>query len=281
MTTIAPTIAQALREAATRLASVTDTARLDAELLMAHQLRVSRSDMLLFHAREPVEAHVAGFEQMLARRLAHEPVAYILGQQDFFGHIFQVAPGVLIPRADSETTVQAALDAAKSDARVLDCGVGSGALLLSFLAERPEADGIGIDASATAAEIAAANCEALGLSGRAQIRQGDWTTPGWADQLGQFDLVLSNPPYVETSAALDRGVMDWEPHEALFAGEDGLDDYAILVPQLRGLLAPDGVAVLEIGWQQADAVAAIAKQSGFAWQLYRDLADRPRALVLH
>lgn len=274
------TIADALRDAASRLASVTDTARLDAELLMAHHLRVSRSDMLLFHASKPAQPHLASFEHMVDRRLAHEPVAYILGEQDFFGRTFQIAPGVLIPRADSETTLQAALNAAKPDARVLDCGVGSGALLLSFLAERPEASGIGIDASTIAAGIAAANIEALGLTGRAQIMRADWTQSSWADQLGLFDLVISNPPYVETTAQLDPGVMDWEPHEALFAGEEGLDDYAVLIPQLRGLLNPGGVAVLEIGWQQAEPVTDLAQQNGFAVTLFRDLANRPRALVL-
>ncbi|WP_137680306.1 peptide chain release factor N(5)-glutamine methyltransferase [Aurantiacibacter suaedae] len=271
------TVAQALREAADRLAEVTDTARLDAELLMAHVLGVNRSDLFLRHmqAREP-----GAFAALIERRAAHEPVAYIIGEQEFYGRPFAVTPGVLIPRADSEPTVQAALDYARPDARVLDCGTGSGALLLTFLSERPAAQGIGIDASQVARHCAQANAEALGLAERAEIIAADWTRPGWADGLGKFDLVLANPPYVEADAALDPQVRDWEPAEALFAGADGLDDYRVLIPQLRGLLAENGVVVVEIGWQQAEAVSALARAEGFATELRRDLAERPRALVL-
>ena len=271
------TVAQALRDAAERLASVTDTARLDAELLMAHVLGATRSDLLLRHMREEGPQD---FAALVERRAAHEPVAYIIGEQEFYGRPFAVTPGVLIPRADSETTVQAALDSAHPDARVLDCGTGSGALLLTFLAERPAAHGVGIDASPAASQCAQTNAGALGLADRAQIIAADWSKPGWADALGQFDLVISNPPYVEADAALDRQVRDWEPAEALFAGAEGLDDYRLLIPQLRGLLTPGGVAVLEIVWQQAEAVSGLAETQGFAAELRRDLAERARALIL-
>lgn len=271
------TIAQALREAAARLASVTDTARLDAELLMAHALSTSRSELLLRHMANPAPE---GFAALVQRRTQHEPVAYIIGEQEFYGRPFQVAPGVLIPRADSECVVAAALEAAPDAARVLDCGVGSGALLLSVLAERPAAGGIGVDASAEALAIAAANAAALGLADRAQIIAADWTQPGWASQLGRFDLVIANPPYVEDAAVLDPAVRRWEPGAALFAGPEGLDDYRVLIPQLPGLLAENGAAVLEIGASQAAQVTAIAERSGFRVSLHRDLADRPRALVL-
>ncbi|RIV88468.1 peptide chain release factor N(5)-glutamine methyltransferase [Aurantiacibacter xanthus] len=271
------TIADLIRQAAARLEPVTDTARLDAELLMAHVLGVSRSDLLLRHMREEGPQD---FAALIDRRAAHEPVAYIIGEQEFYGRPFAVTPGVLIPRADSETTVQAALDSARPDARVLDCGTGSGALLLTFLAERADARGVGIDASEAARHCAQTNTEALGLAERAQITAADWSKPGWADALGQFDLVISNPPYVEADAALNRQVRDWEPAEALFAGAEGLDDYRLLIPQLRGLLKPGGVAVLEIGWQQAETVSALAKAEGFTAELRRDLAERPRALIL-
>lgn len=271
------TVAQALREAAERLTSVTDTARLDAELLMAHVLGATRSDLLLRHMREPAPA---GFEPLIGRRLAHEPVAYIIGEQEFFGRPFKVMPGVLIPRGDSETIVQAALDSARPDARVLDCGTGSGALLLTFLAERAEAQGVGIDASPAALACARATAMALGLADRAQIASADWSEPGWADDLGRFDLIIANPPYVEADAALDAQVREWEPAEALFSGAEGLDDYRLLIPQLPDLLLPGGLAVVEIGWQQAEAVSALAEAAGFAAELRRDLANRPRALIL-
>jgi len=163
---------------------------------------------------------------------------------------------------------------------VLDCGTGTGALLLAVLHERPAAQGIGIDCSAAALAVAQGNAEALGLAPRVAMRLADWTQEGWAQDLGRFDLILSNPPYVEQEADLAPSVRDYEPAGALFAGVDGLDDYRRLIPQLPALLAPDGIAVLEIGYEQADAVAALAVAAGFAARLHRDLAGRPRALAL-
>ena len=271
------TVAEALREAARRLAETSDTARLDAELLMAHALGVSRSDLLLRHMQD---APPAGFEALVERRGRHEPVAYILGRKEFYGREFLVAHGVLIPRMDSETTVAAALEACLAPARVLDCGAGSGALLLTVLAECPSSEGVGIDRSADALAAAAVNAARLGLNDRAQLLHRDWNQPGWADDLGRFDLVLANPPYVEDDAPIAPAVREWEPAGALFAGAEGLDAYRVLIPQLPGLLAEGGVAVVEIGAIQADAVSAIAADIGFNAGLRRDLAGRPRALVL-
>jgi release factor glutamine methyltransferase len=271
------TIAASLRTAAAQLAQTSDSARLDTELLMAHALGVSRSDLLLRHMTEPVPS---AFAALIERRLACEPVAYITGIQEFYGLKFTVTPAVLIPRGDSEVLVDAAL-AAKPDACcVLDCGTGSGALLLAVLTGLAEAQGIGIDRSSEALAIAMNNAGRLGLGDRATMQQADWTRPGWAKGLGRFDLILANPPYVETSAQLAATVRDHEPAEALFAGPDGLDDYHVLIPQLPGLLEPDGIAVIEIGASQATAVTAIAAESGFAATLHRDLAARPRALEL-
>jgi release factor glutamine methyltransferase len=218
------------------------------------------------------------FDRLIARRERHEPVAYILGRQEFFGREFRVGPGVLIPRADSETTVAAALAASPNPMRVLDCGVGSGALLLTVLAERPLARGLGIDRSADALAIAENNAQRLGLAKRAEFQLADWTRPGWAS--GPFDLILANPPYVESTAELAPSVHQWEPAGALFAGPDGLADYRKLLPQFKYLLAPEGVAVVEIGASQAEAVANLATAAGFTAELHRDLAGRGRALVL-
>ncbi len=271
------TVAQAIRAAAERLSATSDTARLDAELLMAQALGVSRSELLL-HRMGVAEPE--GFAALLARRLDHEPVAYILGHQEFYGREFIVTPDVLIPRADSESVVAAALEAGTALRRVLDCGVGSGALLLTFLAERPGAEGIGIDNSPGALAIAAANAARLGLDCRSRILLRDWSEEGWQAGLGQFDLILANPPYVEADAALQPSVRRFEPAGALFAGKDGLDDYRLLIPQLPGLLSPNGIAVIEIGAQQADAVRQIAEQTGFSAALQKDLAGRARAFVL-
>ena len=274
------TIAEAIRAAAERLCTTSDTARLDAELLMAHVLGVSRSQLLLLRMRDDAAPHAAGFDRLVERRAAHEPVAHLLGVQEFFGLEFAVTPDTLIPRGDSETIVQAALDCAAQDARVLDMGTGSGALLLAFLHERPDAKGVGIDASAAALVVASANGQRLGLAERAQFVQANWLESGWAHDLGRFDLVLCNPPYVESDANLDPDVREFEPATALFAGPEGLDDYRAIVPQLGKLLVPGGVAIFEIGAGQAEAVGAIASESGFAAETRRDLADRPRALIL-
>lgn len=271
------TVAEALRGAAARLAGTSDTARLDAELLMAHALGVSRSELLLRHMQA---AAPDTFGVLVERRARHEPVAYIVGWQEFHGRPFAVSPAVLVPRADSETIVAAALETCPAPRRVLDCGAGSGALLLSVIAETNESEGVGIDRSEGAVAIAAANAKALGLGARTAIIVRDWTLRGWAEGLGRFDLILANPPYVEADAQLEPDVRKWEPHGALFAGADGLDDYRILIPQLPGLLTEGGIAVLEIGATQAEAVAAIAAQAGFVSEVRRDLGGRPRAIVM-
>ena len=271
------TVAEALREAARTLEAVADTARLDAEVLMAAALRTSRSEMLLRHTGDPAPE---GFAALVERRMTHEPVAYILGRQEFYGREFLVTRDVLIPRADSETTLAAALAAKPSARRVLDLGVGSGALLLSYLAENPASEGTGIDRSPEALAVAADNAERFGLAARCDLRMADWTQAAWADRLGTFDLVLANPPYVEDEAELDRSVRDHEPAGALFAGPEGLNDYRILLPQLPFLLAPQGTAVVEIGASQAGAVSALAELAGFTAVLHQDLGGRPRALEL-
>ncbi|WP_369026642.1 peptide chain release factor N(5)-glutamine methyltransferase [Qipengyuania sp. RANM35] len=271
------TVGEAIRAAAERLARTSDTARLDAELLMAHALGIARSDMLLKGMRD---AAPSAFSALVERRSSHEPVAHILGRQEFFGLELAVTPDTLIPRGDSETIVEAALEAAPSAARVLDMGTGTGALLLAFLSQREASRGLGMDASEAAIAVARGNADRLGLGERAEFRLDSWLADDWTVGLGQFDLVLCNPPYVEEDAALDPDVSDYEPAGALFAGPEGLDDYRAIIPQLGKLLLPDGIAVLEIGATQADSVASIARDSGFESELRRDLGGRPRALIL-
>lgn len=271
------TVAEAIRAAAARLAATSDTARLDAELLMAHALGMSRSEMLVRAMRDPAPG---SFAALAERRAAHEPVAYITGWTEFYGLTLAVTPATLIPRGDSETLIEAALMCMGPDGDALDLGTGTGALLLAVLANRASWQGVGIDASASALAVAKGNAAALGLVGRSAWCCRSWRTPGWADDLGTFDLVLCNPPYVEDDAALEPDVRDFEPASALFAGPEGLDDYSILIPRLRALMKPRGIAIVEIGANQAEAVSALAAASGFTVALRRDLADRPRALVL-
>ncbi|MFS2111531.1 peptide chain release factor N(5)-glutamine methyltransferase [Sphingomonas sp. Sphisp140] len=265
----------ALNEAARRLEPVSDSPRLDAELLMAHALGVTRESMILRHLDAPAPE---ALEALIRRRLAHEPVAYITGSRAFWTIELAVGPGVLIPRPDSETLIEAAIEyfGARTPARILDLGTGPGTLLLAALAEWPEAHGLGIDASEKALDYAGINAENLEMDDRARFKLGDWTS----GLDGRFDLILANPPYIGTDEPLPEQVRAYEPGSALFAGPEGLDDYRRIIPDLRRLLAPGGAAVLEIGWTQAESVSAIARNGGFAVTLYKDLGGRPRALLL-
>ena len=268
-------VSAALREAAARLEDSSVTPWLDVELLMAHALGIERPALLLDPARFEVPA---GFAQLVARRMAHEPIAYIVGHRDFWTIRLAVGPGVLIPRPDSETLIEAALShfAGAGPRRVLDLGTGPGTLLLAALAQWPGAAGIGVDASDAALAYARANAAALGMADRAEFQSGDWGEG--VD--GPFDLILCNPPYIGGDEALMPDVADHEPASALFAGADGLDDYRRIVPDLPRLLAPRGAAILEIGHRQRISVTELAEAAGFAVTCRQDLGGRDRALVL-
>lgn len=268
-------VSHALRDAAQRLAAVSDTARLDAELLMAHALEIERQVLLLYPARFAVPD---SFAALVERRMGHEPVAYIVGYRDFWTIRLTVGPGMLIPRPDSETLIEAAVEyfGTGGPRRVLDLGTGPGTLLLAVLAQWPEAHGIGIDESEKAITCAEDNAIDLDLDARARFRVGDWA----AGIEGQFDLILCNPPYIADSEALMPDVAEHEPAGALFAGADGLDDYRRIIPDLPRLLAPGGVAILEIGATQSISVTSLAEAAGFAVTCRRDLGNRDRVLML-
>ena len=267
-------IADALRAATAALAATSATPRLDAELLLAHALGTTREALLLGGA---AEARVPeGFASLLARRRAGEPVAYLTGRRAFWSIELQVAPGVLIPRPDSETLIEAAFGhfGRAGPARVLDLGTGSGALLLAALAEWPATTGLGIDRSPCALAIAAGNAERLGLAPRARFAEAGWA----AARDGGFDLVLCNPPYIEEGAALPRDVAQFEPAEALYAGADGLDAYRAIAPLLR--LPPGGLACVEVGAGQAAAVRALFGAAGFRTAVRSDLARVERCVLV-
>ena len=270
--------AASLRAATAQLSAVSDTARLDAEILMAHALGLSRADMLM---RQHDLEVPKGFAGLIERRAAAEPVAYIRGQQGFWDLALTVTPDVLIPRGDSETLIEAAIEAFDGRAgpiRVIDLGTGSGALLLAALSVFPKARGIGIDASETALAVAADNAKRLGFGERAEFKHLSWCDAGWSAGLGQFDLILCNPPYVDDGAALDATVVLYEPLSALFAGPMGLNDYCILIPQIPALLASGGAAVFEISHTQTDDVSKLASTAGLSTEMRRDLAGKPRCL---
>ncbi len=260
-----------VRDAAARIGG--ETPRLDAELIVAHALGISREALLLGNPEVAADA-AAPF---IARRAAGEPVAYILGRQEFWSLDLEVGPGILVPRGDTETLIAAAQRLFPADAalRILDLGTGSGALALAALAEWPRATALATDVSDTALAVAARNAARLGFSGRSRFLKADWVE-GVA---GRFSLILSNPPYIGEDEATGAGVREYEPHGALFAGKDGLAAYRRIVPVLPALLEADGAAIIEIGWRQAEAVLALGREAGLGGVVERDLAGRDRAVV--
>ena len=265
------TVTVALADATTRFA-FSATPRLDAELLFAHAAGITREQLLL----NPPAAVPAGFAALVERRARHEPVAYLTGTRAFWTIELEVGSGVLVPRADSETLIEAAADhfAQTAPRTILDLGTGPGTLLLAALDQWPGSAGVGLDASDVALDYARRNAAQLGLNGRATFRRG-----GWAGTGDRFDLILCNPPYVATGEALPPEVSGYEPAEALFAGPDGLDEYRALAPLLRVQLAPGGCACIEIGHTQAAAVTELLTAQDLTVSLRRDLGARDRCLV--
>ncbi len=257
-----------------------DSPVLDARLLLERAAGVGRIVIVTDPHRVLSADVVSAFDALIARRVAREPVSHILGRKAFWTLEFAVTSAVLAPRPETEFLVEAVVAETSSQVplTVLDLGVGSGAVLLSVLAVRPLATGLGVDVSSEALAVAVENATALGFAERAQFRQGDWA----AGVSGQYDVIVSNPPYIPSGdiTDLDPEVRDFEPHLALDGGVDGLDAFRAIAPAIKRLMAPDGMAALEFGAGQADAVAAILRTEGLSPQrLIQDLGARPRAWV--
>jgi release factor glutamine methyltransferase len=260
-------------------AAAIENPRLEARLLLAHAMG-STTEALLRDPRAPVPPEaIPRFRAALAQRLARLPMARILGRAGFWTLDLEVAAETLIPRADSETLIEAALEAGIAPRRILDLGTGTGCLLLAALSEFPTAWGLGLDLRPEAAALAARNAARNGLNGRATFAAGDWA----GAVAGRFDLILANPPYIERGAidSLMPEVAVHEPATALDGGPDGLDAYRVILADLPRLLAPRGLAVLELGEGQGPAVAALAEAEGLAVMgLKADLGGVGRALIL-
>ena len=270
------TIPRALARATNELGALSNTPRLDAELLMAEALHIDRDKLILFPPQRDVPER---FFEMMERRKAGEPVAYITGRRAFWNIELHVGPGVLIPRPDSEVLISSALEHFEGSAgpeRILDLGTGPGTLLLAALDLWPNSTGVGVDVSRKAMSYAAANARRLGFENRVKLKEGDWAK-GISET---FDLILCNPPYVAEDAELGPGVREYEPDEALFAGKEGLDAYRELAPQLPRLLRRGGLAAVEIGHDQAEPVTALLARDGLQARVANDMAGRARTVLL-
>ena len=281
------TVGSALEDAIARLGAVTDVARSDAEELLSRLLGVGRGELRALGARVLGADQSARLESWLARRLAGEPVQYVTGRAAFRHLDLAVDRRVLVPRPETEGLVEAVLEVLAAERTawprpaVLDLGTGSGAIALAIASEWPDARVSATDASAGALELARANAHALGLSGRVVFAHGDWFEAVGADE--RFEVVVSNPPYVSPAEAaeLPPEVRDWEPHPALFAGDDGLAALRAIVDEAPRHLVAGGLLALELAETRAGEVAAWL-EGAHDWtsvELRDDLAGRPRVVL--
>ncbi|MBD3663397.1 peptide chain release factor N(5)-glutamine methyltransferase [Sulfitobacter sp. TSTF-M16] len=273
----APTAAQAMAAAAARLraAGVPDPAR-DARLLLAHAASVDAARITLIAPEEIAPEIAERFEHLIALRAIRVPVSHLVGQRAFYGRDFKVSADVLDPRPETETLIELAL--ADPFERVLDLGVGSGCILVTLLAERGEARGVGVDMSEAACLQASANAVLHQVAGRAEILQSDW----FEAVEGRFDLIVSNPPYLaaEEMAQVAPELARHEPAMALTDGADGLSAYRVIAGQAQGYLTAAGHVMVEIGWQQGDAVQQIFRDAGWGRvTLAQDLDGRARVIT--
>ena len=258
-----------------------DSPATDARLLVEAAAGATRVDIISDPHRQLTPAQVDDFERLVARREAREPLSHILGVKGFWKIMLRVTPDVLTPRPETETILDVVLPAFPSlmPFRVLDLGVGSGAILLAILAERPAATGLGVDVSEAALAIARENAATLDLTARTALLHGDWTA-GLEEE--GFDVVVSNPPYIATAdiAGLSPEVRDHEPHLALDGGADGLDAYRRLSLEIPRVLKAGGLFAVEIGFDQGAAVAALFSGGELEnVRVVRDLGDRDRVVT--
>jgi release factor glutamine methyltransferase len=266
----------ALQAARVRLAATSRNPRRDAEVLLAHLLGCDQAALLTHPERLLSPAESDRLESLLKRRLACEPMQYITGSQEFFGLLFEVTPDVLIPRPETEHLVEAALEhiGREVEARILDVGAGSGAIAVALAHARPRSQVTAVDLSPETLEVARRNAQRHGALERMVFLQSDLLS---AIDGADFDLVVSNPPYIAEGEVLEPQVFNYEPHSALYAGPTGLEVYERLIPQAHTVLKPGGWLLLEIGFGQQPAVEALL----YGWRsvgVIHDLQGIPRVL---
>ena len=256
------TAAHLIRQAAKQLGlRGIETAALDARLLLQFATGMRREEIVAEPDFTLTPDLAARFWSFVERRCALEPVSRILGSREFYGREFQVTPAVLDPRADTETLIAAALPLARGKCRILDLGTGSGAIIATLLAERPEASGVASDISEAALGVARVNADAQGVSGRLTLLRADW----FDGIAGQFDLIVSNPPYIVSAeiAGLSVDVRDFDPLGALDGGADGLAAYRRIAAGASGHLVPKGQVLVELGAGQEADVRQLFEAAGF------------------
>lgn len=238
-------------------------------------LRSTTPGALADDSAEMTADEATAFFDLVDRRARREPMSHLLGYRDFYAHRFVVTPDVLDPRPETETLVEAALSAPFD--HVLDLGTGSGAILLSLLAARPHASGLGADISADALDVARQNAERLGVADRCLFLNASW----YDGVEGRFDLIVSNPPYIATDEMAGLAPeLAYEPRLALTDDGDGLSAYRAIVPSARAHLRPGGRLMVEIGWRQGADVAAMFRAAGFdAVTILPDLDGRDRVVI--
>jgi release factor glutamine methyltransferase len=259
-----------------------ESPRLDAELLLAHVLKLDRVGLIIDRDRPLEPSELERYRALVKRRRAFEPIAYILGQREFYGMWIAVDPRALVPRPDTETLVEVALREAERisvQGRLLDLCTGSGCVALAFAQRRSDWRAIGIDISEAAVELARSNAEQLGLASTAQFLTGDLAAPIGPTE--RFELIVGNPPYIPSGEIpkLDATVRDFEPHLALDGGVDGLDVARRIISDAPARLAAGALLALEVGEGQADAVEDLMREAGLEGiERHRDYGGRERVV---
>jgi release factor glutamine methyltransferase len=254
--------------------------RLEAEILLAHVLGISRTDLIIHPERPLADHEIDEYQALLVRRIKREPIAYILGAKEFFGRSFQVNPHVLIPRPETEALVELSLSAAPQGGVVMEIGVGSGAVIVTLLCERGDLIGYGNDISIQAIKMAGTNARAHGVIDRLHLFVGDL----FSSLKNTFPLIIANPPYVALPEAgsMEDDVVLYEPGSALFGGKDGLDIVKEIIGEVLPYLAPGGILIMEVGHGHKDAIDTLvgSRQELLLKKWENDLAGIPRVAII-
>lgn len=252
--------------------------RAEAAMLICHFCQLNKAELL---SRREESFDSPELRSAVEKRCAHYPLQYILGYWEFCHETYRVTEDTLIPRQDTEKLVELAVRMIPENGRFIDLCTGSGCVAISTLAARPDCRAVAVDLFEKTLTVAGENAEQNGVGERIGFLREDVLKPSFMDALGIFDCILSNPPYIETEqVGLLAEELSYEPEAALDGGDDGLDFYRVIIGQYGAYLTPKGFMLLEIGWDQAKAVSAIAMEAGFRCEVYKDYGGNDRVAYL-